>query len=155
MRFSQLKINEEKETTNGRKKRNLWSFHSGSEPPYPQRRHPHFLPIPLAWSASRETCFSLWLPQWNPVRFSNWHQTWRFFAELCEIRHLVNWHQGGGKRVFARTAPNILCKRFPRRHFSSVSNGGHLQTVSSLHDHQPTLISCSGNKAAFLENSVV
>lgn len=105
-----------KRKMNREEKMNLWSFHSRSEP------HMHredtatsSLPIPL-----RVLGTLLFLPthQWNPVWFGKWHSHCLFFAELCEIRHLVNQHRGAGKRVFARTTQNSPCKQLPRDHLS-------------------------------------
>lgn len=83
----------------------------GKWTPRPLRRIPNF-PL-LMPTCTTGNLLLPWLTQLNPVWFSNWHSNWLFFAELCEIRHLVNWHYGGGKRVFAATAQNILLQTFP------------------------------------------
>lgn len=122
-------INGEKKM-NGEEKMNLWSFHSRREPHiHPQRRHPRFLsanPTGLAMHLGKLAFPPPRLAQWNPVWFSNWHSNWLFFAEICEIRHWVNWHYEEERG----TAQNILCKRFLRHRFPAGSNGGHLQTAS-------------------------
>lgn len=49
-------------------------------------------PVSLCWSHWLCVHHEKLLTRLNPVWFSNWHGNWLFFAELCEIGHLVNWH---------------------------------------------------------------
>lgn len=122
------------------------SFYTSSEPHVHREDTPNFWLIPLALWASWGTGISPGLPRWNRVWFSDWRGNWLFFAELCEIRHLVSWHRGGGGG-FSLERPQTFCANAPRGTTSRWKGRVAIcKLLSRPNRHPPTLISCGCNK---------
>lgn len=146
-------INGEKQM-NGEEKMNLWSFHSRREPHiHPQRRHPRFLsanPTGLAMHFGKLAFPPTGLP--SGIQSDSVTDTVTDSSLLSSVKLGTRW-TGIMRRKEGQ--PKTFCANVSWGTTSPLKGMVAIcKLLSCPRHHQPTLISCSGNKGTFLESFV-